>query len=156
LGRGLRAPGALKRLGGTALEARNQERRPLTVRLPESLHRELEEHCLVRRLSKSQVVIELLESHLSPQRAARSPFRQAETLGLVGCFSSGRNDLSSQRKQLLKEKLRGKHTRRCRPADRPRGSIGPAPSIRHRLAAQVHGGVVDHLAGAGRSLPLPA
>jgi hypothetical protein len=83
----------------------------LTVRLPESLDRALEEHCRVRRLSKSQVVIELLESHLSPQRAARSPFRQAEALGLVGCFSSGRNDLSSQRKQLLKEKLRAKHTR---------------------------------------------
>jgi hypothetical protein len=84
----------------------------LTVRLPPLLHRQLENYCKKRRVSKSRVVTELLSEHLSSALgSSRTPYQLAREFGLIGGFVSGKGDLAENRKRYLTEKLRAM---RCR------------------------------------------
>ncbi len=84
----------------------------LTVRLEPQLQMQLERHCQARRVTKTQVITELLSAHLGVARArAPSAFESAQALGLVGSFASGRQDNAEKRKAYLKDMLRAKRAR---------------------------------------------
>lgn len=84
----------------------------LTVRLTPRLRQQLESYCKKRRLTKTQIVTELLEERLSAGAGrGKTPFQLARDLGLVGGFASGTGDLAQNRKHYLAEKLRAKRAR---------------------------------------------
>lgn len=84
----------------------------LTVRLDPQLEEQLESHCRKLRLSKTQVITNLLHEHLSVASGRRkTPYQLACKLGLIGAIASGKGDLAENRKRYLKEKIRAKHTR---------------------------------------------
>lgn len=84
----------------------------ITVRLDPRLQEQLERHCRKRRLTKTQVVTELLREHLAAAGGTgESPYALAREFGLVGAFASGRKDAAENRKRSLKRKLRAKHSR---------------------------------------------
>ena len=84
----------------------------LSVRLTPHLRAQLESYCRKHRLTKTQLVSELLEERLSAGAAqGKTPFQLARELGLVGGFASGKGDLAQNRKRYLAEKLRAKHPR---------------------------------------------
>lgn len=84
----------------------------LTVRLDPQLEDALKRHCRRRRQTKTQVLTQLLREHLAAAGSdARSPWELARELRIVGSFASGKGDLAENRKRILKEKLRAKHSR---------------------------------------------
>ena len=84
----------------------------LTVRLSPHLRQQLDSYCKSRRVTKTHVITELLNDHLSaPAKDGKTPYQLAQAFGLIGAFSSGKGDLATNRKQYLKEKLRAKHPR---------------------------------------------
>ena len=84
----------------------------LTVRLTPHLRAQLESYCRKRRVSKTQVVTELLEERLSAGVGqGKTSFQLAREMGLVGGFASGKGDLAQNRKRYLAGKLRAKHPR---------------------------------------------
>lgn len=84
----------------------------ITVRLNPQLQEQLERHCRRRRLTKTQVVTQLLREHLATAAGGRkSPYALAEELGLVGSFAGGKRDVSHTYKRRLRRKLRAKHSR---------------------------------------------
>ena len=84
----------------------------LTVRLPPHLQQQLESLCKKRRLSKSQVVTQLLSEHLAELSGGqRTPYEIARDFGVIGSFASGKGDLAENRKRYLAEKLRAKRPR---------------------------------------------
>ena len=65
-----------------------------------------------RRLTKTQVLTQLLREHLAAASGVgKSPYALARELGLVGSFASGKRDVAENRKRYLKRKLRAKHSR---------------------------------------------
>lgn len=87
-------------------------RMTLTVRLDPQLEDALARHCRRRRQTKTQVLTQLLREHLAAAGGeTRSPWLLARELGVVGSFASGKGDLAENRKRILKEKLRAKHSR---------------------------------------------
>ncbi|MBI2959002.1 MAG: CopG family transcriptional regulator [Betaproteobacteria bacterium] len=84
----------------------------LTVRLTPHLRQQLERYCRRRRLTKTQLVTELLEERLSaPAGQGKTPYQIARDFGLIGGFASGKGDLARNRKRYLAEKLRAKRPR---------------------------------------------
>lgn len=84
----------------------------LTVRLEPELQSRLERYCRKHGVTKSRVITELLIERLSVRPGDdRSLYERAREYGLVGGFSSGKGDLSENRKRYLKAKLRAKHAR---------------------------------------------
>ncbi len=84
----------------------------LTVRLSPHLRQQLDSYCKTRRVTKTQVITELLSEHLSaPPKSGKTSYQLAQEFGLVGAFSSGKGDLAENRKKYLMEKLRAKHSR---------------------------------------------
>ncbi len=81
----------------------------LTVRLTAQLEEQLGRHCKARGLTKSRVIIELLTEHLAlaPARG-QTALELAKAFGVIGSFASGQGNLATDRKHLLKEKLRAK------------------------------------------------
>ena len=84
----------------------------LTVRLTPHLQAQLDKYCKARGTTKTHVVTELLSQHLSasPKRA-KTAYQLAREFDIVGRYASGRGDLASNRKKILAEKLRAKHSR---------------------------------------------
>lgn len=84
----------------------------LTFRLDPQLQQQLERHCKKRRLTKTQVLTQLLREHLAASGgASKTPYELARELGLVGSFASGKRDVAENRKRYLTRKLRAKHSR---------------------------------------------
>lgn len=84
-----------------------------TVRLPPRVEQALASYCLEKRRTKSEVIVELLEQRLlgsSDVTTETTPFEQAQAAGFLGCIEGGRNT-AAQAKKLVREKIRGKHTR---------------------------------------------
>jgi len=82
----------------------------LTVKLPEELERDFEIHCKLRRVTKSEVVTNLLAQYLAAQAPKKTPHQLAEEVGLIGGFS-GPSDLSSNLRRYLGKRLREKRHR---------------------------------------------
>jgi len=84
----------------------------LTVRLSPHLRQKLDSYCKTRRVTKTHVITELLNDHLSSySNTGKTPYQLAREFGVIGSFSSGKGDLAENRKQYLVEKLRAKHSR---------------------------------------------
>ena len=82
----------------------------LTVRLSTHLQDQLNRYCETHRVTKTQVITQLLSEHLSPApRQAKTALELARQFAVVGSFSSGQGDLAQNRKQVLMDKLRAKH-----------------------------------------------
>lgn len=82
----------------------------LTVKLPEDLERDLDLHCRIHRLTKSEVVTNLIEQYLALQVPSRTAYQLADEMGLVGSFE-GPADLAAENKRYLSQKLRAKRAR---------------------------------------------
>lgn len=81
----------------------------LTVKLPESLERDLDIHCKLHRTTKTEVVTKLIYQYLALQQPKKSPAQIAREVGF-GEFS-GPPDLAERAGRHVKEKLRAKHSR---------------------------------------------
>jgi hypothetical protein len=82
----------------------------LTVKLPEELERDLEIHCRLRRVTKSEVVTKLLAQYLALQTPRKTSREVAEEVGLLKGFD-GPADLAANRKRYLAQALRAKRNR---------------------------------------------
>lgn len=83
----------------------------LTVKLPESLERDLDVHCKLHRTTKTEVVTKLIEQYLSLQQPRKTPYELAKKVGLIGSFASGKKDLAENHSRYVEERLRAKHSR---------------------------------------------
>lgn len=82
-----------------------------TVRLPLRVEQALARYCVEKRRTKSEVIVALLEERLLGETpAAASAFDHAQAAGFIGSFEGGRNT-AARAKQLVREKIRAKHTR---------------------------------------------
>ena len=81
-----------------------------TVRLPQRIEQALTSYCLEKRLTKSEVIIELLEQRFTGTFADASPYELAEASGFIGCVE-GTGNVSANTKKAVKAKIRGKHSR---------------------------------------------
>jgi len=81
-----------------------------TVRLPLRVEQALATYCVEHKKTKSEVIIDLLETHLpAPATAAKTPYELAVEAGFIGCcegFNRG-PDLKAQ----VKAAIRAKHKR---------------------------------------------
>jgi hypothetical protein len=78
-----------------------------SARLPGKLEERLERMAESTGTSKSRVIRDALERYLDEFDSRRTPFALGKDL--FGPAGSGRKDLSTAYKRLLKEKLREKH-----------------------------------------------
>ena len=67
----------------------------MTIRLPPELHDRLSEYSREVRHSKSEVVREALEQYLARLDQGPSCYDVALKAGFIGCFNSGKGDLST-------------------------------------------------------------
>ena len=84
-----------------------------TVRLPPRVEQALARYCLEQRRTKSEVIVSLLEARLfgTPDAVNEaSAFDHAQAAGFIGSMEGAR-DVASRAKQLVREKIRAKHTR---------------------------------------------
>lgn len=84
----------------------------LTVKLPEALERDLEVHCKLKKLTKSEVVTRLLEQYLALQAPKQTPYELAVKYKLIGCFDGGGRHTGRDHSRIIKEKLRAKQRAR--------------------------------------------
>jgi RHH-type rel operon transcriptional repressor/antitoxin RelB len=78
-----------------------------SARLPVTLEERLERMAESTGTSKSRIIRDALERYLEEYECRRTPFDLGRDL--FGPAGSGRKDLSTAYKRLLKEKLREKH-----------------------------------------------
>ncbi len=81
----------------------------LAVRLPEEMEKKLNRYKEKLEKSKSQIVKEALQLYFTHAEEKEKPSPYALGKELFGKYASGRDDLSENYKQLLKEKLREKY-----------------------------------------------
>ena len=82
----------------------------LSVRLDSTLERELDLEARQKRVPKSEVVRLSLIEHFQTRGRRSTPWELGkEVFGRVG---SGRGDLASNRKQIVREKLHGRNRHR--------------------------------------------
>lgn len=79
----------------------------LSIRLPDSLKRELERLAAEERTTKTQIVRRALERYVEAHRDQRSSYELGEAL--FGRHGSGESTRSTNYKRILREKLRAKH-----------------------------------------------
>jgi predicted transcriptional regulator len=79
----------------------------LSIRLPDSLERELERLAAEERTTKTQIVRRALERYVEAHRDQLSSFELGEHL--FGRHGSGESTRSTSYKRLVREKLRAKH-----------------------------------------------
>jgi hypothetical protein len=84
----------------------------LTVKLPEALERDLDIHCRIKKLTKSEVVTRLLEQYLALQAPKQTPYELAVKYRIFGCVSDGKRNAGRDHSRLIKEKLRAKQRAR--------------------------------------------
>lgn len=80
----------------------------ITVRLDPSLEKKLASACKKMLRSKSEIIKESLKNYLEQFEKSPSPFEAGKDL--FGQSGSGRKNLSTQYKNLLRKKLREKHS----------------------------------------------
>jgi hypothetical protein len=84
----------------------------LTVRLEPRLERLLDRYCRKHRLTRTEVITDLLERYVADEGKPRpSAYGLAKEAGLIGAFASGKDDTAQNHKRYLREKLRAKHAR---------------------------------------------
>jgi len=84
----------------------------LTVKLPEALERDLDVHCKLKKLTKSEVVTRLLEQYLALQAPKQTPYELAIKHGIIGCVSGGGRTTGRDHSRLIMAKLRAKQRAR--------------------------------------------
>ena len=84
----------------------------LAVRLFENLEHDLSGYAQKTNKTKTDIVKEALTLYLNEHQNQTSSTPYEVGKDLFGRFSSGRDDLSSTYKQVLKEKFHAKHTTR--------------------------------------------
>ena len=84
----------------------------LTVKLPEALERDLDIHCRLKKVTKSEVVMRLLEQYLALQAPKQTPYELAIKYRLVGCVDGRGRNTGRDHSRLIKEKLRAKQRAR--------------------------------------------
>lgn len=72
----------------------------LSIRLPESLHSEIEALSKASGKSESEIARLAIEEFLQRQAARPSCYDIAKEAGLIGCFDSGIGDLSTNPKHM--------------------------------------------------------
>ena len=83
----------------------------LSVRLSPHLRQQLDIYCEARRLTKTHVITELLNEHLSGAAQTRkTSYELAREFGLVAGLKGAASDLAENRKEYLMEKLRAKRS----------------------------------------------
>lgn len=83
----------------------------LTVRLSPHLRQQLDSYCKARRLTKTHVITELLNEHLSGDvKSRKTSYELACEFGLVAGLKGAASDLAENRKEYLMEKLRAKRS----------------------------------------------
>lgn len=80
-----------------------------SLRLDETMERELERQARAEGKSKSELIRELIAGYLKKRSEALTAWELGKEV--FGREGSGRGNLSTDRKRLLKEKLRGKKRR---------------------------------------------
>jgi Arc/MetJ-type ribon-helix-helix transcriptional regulator len=81
----------------------------ISLRLDEQLQRELERAARAAGVSKSEVIRRSLQEFLSRRSNQRTPWELGQHL--FGCYGSGRGDLSTNRKRLVREKVHARKRR---------------------------------------------
>ena len=81
----------------------------LSVRLDKSIEEMLRQRLRSEGVSLSDFIREAIREKLARTEEEPDPFVLGEAL--FGCFASGRDDLSVNRKRLLREKLHAQHRR---------------------------------------------
>jgi hypothetical protein len=93
-----------------------------TVRLPHRIEQALATYCVEQKLTKSEVIIELLEHSLLGDHQETAPYELAQAAGFIGCVNgagtkSGDSDATvasntaANAKKLVRQKIRAKHSR---------------------------------------------
>lgn len=81
----------------------------ISIRLDKALEESLRRHLQIEGISLSNFIREAVSEKLSRHANRPTPYELGEPL--FGRYSSGRDDLSTNRKALLREKLNAKHRR---------------------------------------------
>lgn len=81
----------------------------ISLRLDEQLQRELERAARAAGVSKSEVIRRSLQEFLARSNTQRTPWELGQHL--FGRYGSGRSDLSSNRKRLVREKVHARKRR---------------------------------------------
>ncbi len=68
-----------------------------TVRIPPRLEQALARYCLENRRSKSEVIIELLETHLTAEAPVKTPYELACDAGFIGSIELEENAAENSR-----------------------------------------------------------
>ena len=80
----------------------------LTVRLPEKLEKDLERLAEENNTTKSKIVKEAVRAYIAEKISEKSSYEIGEQF--FGKYGSDFNNLSTEYKKALKEKLREKHS----------------------------------------------
>jgi len=80
-----------------------------TVRLPLRVEQALATYCVEHKKTKSEVIIDLLETHLTPPVQEKTPYELAVEAGFIGCFEG--TGESGNYKERVKAAIRAKHKR---------------------------------------------
>ena len=80
----------------------------LSVRIPPRVEQELTEYCARNGVSKSDAVKDALDQFLSGKGAAKSPYELARDLIGPHTDEAALEDVASNTKRLLRERVRGK------------------------------------------------
>ncbi len=81
-----------------------------SVRLPDRVEQLLSAYCVETQRSKSEVIVELLEQHLSTVNVEASPYQRALEAGFIGCMETTEAN-SSDIKSRVRAAILAKHTR---------------------------------------------
>ena len=81
----------------------------ISLRLDDRLARELEKLAALERISKSELIRRCLEAHLARRQRSLSPWELGKDL--FGRAASGKPDLSRNRKQVVKDRIRARQGR---------------------------------------------
>lgn len=84
---------------------------PTTVRLPLRIEQALARYCVEHKCSKSEVIISLLEAHLSTSGPDKNPYELACKAGFIGAVSDADPQLSSHTQQSARDAIARKHAR---------------------------------------------
>lgn len=85
----------------------------LSLRLKPDLERRISILAEQQGLTKSAWVRRLIEQTVSDELSAhrKTPFELAEGLGLIGCIEGGSEDLATNAKKYIREKIHAKDSR---------------------------------------------
>jgi predicted transcriptional regulator len=88
---------------------------PLTIRFDDALEAKLREEAEAASLTLSEFVRQLVVESLERRPKKETPYEAWERIYTGG--TSGRSDLSKNRKKIIREMVNAKHRRRRRTAD---------------------------------------